>query len=163
MLLRLKSILSLLVVGFISICIFYSCSTNKEENPAEKKTMENMALLQADVAFSTLSKSKGMKTAFLECLDSNATILRPGHLPIEGAGAIDYLIQQDDAAVSYSWDPHHAEVAQSGELGYTYGVYLMQSKETEETKYGTYVSVWKKQSDGNWKLLIHSANEGVDE
>ena len=122
-----------------------------------------MALLQTDVAFSTLSKTKGMKTAFLEYLDSNATILKPGHLPIEGAEAIDYLIQQDDAAVSYSWDPHHAEVAQSGELGYTYGVYLMQSKETEETKYGTYVSVWKKQSDGNWKLLIHSGNEGVDE
>ena len=162
MLLRLKSILSLFVVGFLTICIFQSCTT-KTENSAEKKTMENMALLQADVAFSTLSKSKGMKTAFLEYLDSNATILRPGHLPIEGAGAIDYLIQQDDAAVSYSWDPHHAEVAQSGDLGYTYGVYLMQSKETEETKYGTYVSVWKKQSDGNWKLLIHSANEGVDE
>jgi ketosteroid isomerase-like protein len=27
--------------------------------------------------------------------------------------------------------------------------------------YGTYISIWKKQSDGNWKFVLDSGNEGV--
>ncbi len=152
-----------LFLYFVLVVLFnYGCK-NHEDSPSEKRTKANMSLIQTDVAFSALSKSKGMRESYMEYLDSNATILRVGHLPIEGADVIDYLIQQDDASVSYSWDPHHGEVAESGELGYTYGVYLMQSRESQETIYGTYMSVWRKQSDGKWKLLIQSANEGVDD
>jgi ketosteroid isomerase-like protein len=144
------------------IALIVACK-QKKVDPAEKKTMENMALMRTDAAFSALSKSSGMKSAFIDYLDSNAVLLRPGKLPITGAEVIDFLIQQNDSDIIYSWDPHHAEVAESGELGYSYGVYLLQSKETGETRYGTYMSVWKKQPDGKWKLLLHSGNEGVGE
>jgi len=103
-----------------------------------------------------------MKNAFIEYIDSNGVLLRPGHLPIIGANAIDYLIQQDDTGYTLSWEPRNAEVAKSGEMGYTYGIYAMRPKAKDTVIYGTYVSVWKKQQDGKWKLLLDTGNEGVD-
>jgi hypothetical protein len=50
-------------------------------------------------------------------------LLRVNHLPIVGANAIDYLVQQDDSDYTLKWEPHFAEAASSGDLGYTYGVY----------------------------------------
>ena len=97
----------------------------------------------------------------MNTLDSNGVLLRPGHMPIVGADAIDYLIQQNDSAYTLSWQPSFAEVAASGELGYTYGMYALQMKDKDTTIFGTYTSIWKKQSDGTWKFVLDTGNEGV--
>jgi ketosteroid isomerase-like protein len=51
-----------------------------------------------------------------------------------------------------SWWPTHAEIASSGDLGWTTGP----SKRVRGDKvgYGQFVTVWKKQADGNWRFLI---------
>ena len=108
-----------------------------------------------------MSQDQGMKTAFIEYLDSNGVILRPNEMPIVGADAIDFLIQQDDSDFKLGWDPRHAEVSESGDMGYTYGIYIMRPNQLDTVYYGTYNSVWKKQNDGKWKLLLHSQNEGL--
>ena len=50
------------------------------------------------------------------------------------------------------WWPTHAEIAASGDLGWTTGP----SKRIRGDKvgYGHFVTVWKKQADGNWRFLI---------
>ncbi|HEX3127370.1 MAG TPA: DUF4440 domain-containing protein [Thermoanaerobaculia bacterium] len=50
------------------------------------------------------------------------------------------------------WWPTHAEIAQSGDLGWTTGP----SKRVRGDKvgYGQFVTVWKKQADGKWRFLI---------
>jgi ketosteroid isomerase-like protein len=55
-------------------------------------------------------------------------------------------------------------VAKSGELGYTSGTYQMtfndpSGKPISDT--GKYVTVWKKQSDGGWKVLLDSFNSDL--
>ncbi|MEP6674516.1 MAG: DUF4440 domain-containing protein [Ferruginibacter sp.] len=140
-------------------CVYKNKSVlNKEE--------ERQHMLSADREFSALSKTKGMKAAFLEYIDSNGVLLRPGRLPIMGADAIDYLIQQNDSAFSFSWEPKDGFIAQSGELGYTFGVYTLRETGTDTAavkSQGTYVSIWKKQSDGKWKYVLDSGNEGLGE
>jgi len=52
-------------------------------------------------------------------------------------------------------------VAFSGDLGYTFGRYqrtVIDSLNNESSRYGTYVSVWKKQEDGSWKFVIDAGN-----
>jgi ketosteroid isomerase-like protein len=51
-----------------------------------------------------------------------------------------------------SWWPTHAEIASSGDLGWTTGP----SKRVRGDKvgYGHFVTVWKKQADGKWRFLI---------
>lgn len=138
-----------------------SCKTKKVTSPKEDQVSKNFELIEVDRAFSTMIQEQGMKTAFIEYLDSNGTILRPNQMPIIGANAIDYLIQQDDAEYTLGWDPRHAEISESGEMGYTYGIYILHPKQQDTILYGTYCSVWKKQNDGKWKLLLHSENEGI--
>ena len=119
--------------------------------------------MDVDKAFSKMSEEKGMRNAFIEYLDSNGVLLRPGHMPIIGASAIDYLIQQNDSSYQLTWQPQNAFIARSGELGYTYGIYTLKPASKDTTLYGTYISIWKKQNDGKWKFVLDSGNEGVTE
>jgi ketosteroid isomerase-like protein len=148
------------VIFLLAGCAVLSCNifTEKKEvaGPDEKYQM-----MEADKAFSKMSVEKGMKAAFLEYIDSNGVLLKPNEFPIIGADAVDYLIQQNDSAYTLQWEPKGGAVAKSGELGYTYGLYAL--KATDSTVYGTYISIWKKQSDGSWKFVLDSGNEGVGE
>jgi len=56
-----------------------------------------------------------------------------------------------------SWTPVKVEVARSGDLAYSWGKGKLSMKDkkgkvTERT--AKYVSVWKKQPDGNWKIAV---------
>ncbi|MGH8286688.1 MAG: DUF4440 domain-containing protein [Steroidobacteraceae bacterium] len=57
------------------------------------------------------------------------------------------------------WTPEKAVVGASGDVGYTTGTYEMTAEGATER--GKYVTVWKKQSDGSWKVVedIFNANE----
>ena len=62
--------------------------------------------------------------------------------------------------------PSKAEIAESGDLGYTLGKYEYTEKTTdgEETKSnGYYVSIWKKNKDGSWKYVFDSGITAPEE
>lgn len=143
-------------VFFIAAWLFSSCDY-KTDTIVKKPSAEEM--LQADRAFSDMSRQVGMKKAFLQYIDNDGVLLRPGHPPIVGAEAIDFLSQVNDTAYTLTWKPYKGEVAGSGEMGFTYGVYELKTKDTVFN--GTYVSIWKKQSDGDWKFILDSGNEGI--
>jgi len=147
---------------FFFFLFFISCKSKKVTSPIEDKVSKNLDLMAADRAFSAMSQEKGMKAAFSEYLDSNGTMLRPDQMPINAGDAIDFLIQQDDAGYTLGWDPRHAEVAESGEMGFTYGIYMLRPKSIDTVYYGTYTNIWKKHIDGKWKLILNSENQGVE-
>lgn len=145
------------------IVIFFATSCKEKKQVVINNNAEKIKLIDTDKAFSSLSEEKGMKTAFIEYIDSNGVLLKPNHIPIAGANAIDYLIQQNDTSFTLTWQPHNAVVAKAGDIGYTYGIYSFQPKSADTILYGTYVSIWKKQSDGSWKFVLDSGNEGIGE
>ncbi len=62
---------------------------------------------------------------------------------------------------SLTWTPVKADMAASGDLGYTYGNYILKHKDKEGkpvTDYGKYTSIWKKQKDGSWKVVVDMGN-----
>ena len=118
-------------------------------------------LLSTDKAFSERSVAVGMNKAYIEYLDSNGVLLRPQQMPLLSADAVDYLIQQNDKDFTLSWKPEKAVVASSGDLGYTYGYYAVQPSLADTSLYGTYISIWKKQYDGSWKLVLNSGNNDI--
>ena len=62
---------------------------------------------------------------------------------------------------SLTWTPVKADMAASGDLGYTYGNYVFKSKDKEGKPviyYGKYTSIWKKQKDGSWKVVVDMGN-----
>ena len=60
-----------------------------------------------------------------------------------------------------TWTPVKAEMASSGDLGYTYGNYIYTSKNKDGklvASYGKYTSIWRKQKDGQWKVVVDVGN-----
>jgi ketosteroid isomerase-like protein len=61
-----------------------------------------------------------------------------------------------------SWTSGKVEAAQSGELVYDVGVYTAISKaskgKAQTTDGGKYLAVWKKQTDGSWKVEAETWN-----
>ncbi|MFC1565453.1 YybH family protein [Candidatus Neomarinimicrobiota bacterium] len=119
----------------------------------------NKELMAVDMAFSTLSKEKGMNHAFLFYVADDGVMLSPNRMPIVGKNKIIDLFQSDDSKTVFTWNPLHAEVAKSGDLGYTYGTYEIVDGKSRQK--GTYVSIWKKDTSGEWKFVLDSGNEGL--
>jgi len=64
-----------------------------------------------------------------------------------------------------TWTPVKADMAASGDLGYTYGNYIFKSKNKDGqivSHYGKYMSVWKKQKDGSWKVVVDMGNSSPE-
>jgi ketosteroid isomerase-like protein len=60
-----------------------------------------------------------------------------------------------------TWQADNANVARSGELGYTSGAYQMSFTDAAGKTIpdnGKYVTVWRKQADGNWKVVLDIFN-----
>jgi uncharacterized protein (TIGR02246 family) len=60
-----------------------------------------------------------------------------------------------------SWQTGSVEVTRSGELAYetgTYSFFTTDKKGKTNDEKGKYVVVWKKQSDGSWKVAVDTDN-----
>lgn len=126
----------------------------------EKERIDALnAMQQTDVDFSSRSREVGMRKAFLEYIDDEGVLLRPGKMPIVGADAVDFITTVNDSSFTLTWQPEGGNIAVSSDMGYTYGVYEMEMDGAIHK--GTYVTIWKKQADGNWKFVLDSGNEGV--
>ncbi|HZS44839.1 MAG TPA: nuclear transport factor 2 family protein [Blastocatellia bacterium] len=111
------------------------------------------SLVAAERAFSKTSVEKGVRNSFLEFFADDGIEFQPG--PVN---AKETLSKQSDVrpTTELKWEPVYADVAASGELGYTTGPYTFTDRrpETAATRYGHYFSIWKKQADGNWKVAV---------
>jgi len=128
----------------------------------EKAKQELMA---KDAEFSSYSAKNGTSDAFINYIADNGVLLRPNHRPIVGKDSVTIIMNRKKAkAITMTWTPLYAEVAKSGDLGYTYGTYEATATDANGQKLsdsGTYVSIWEKDAEGNWKLALDSGNEGL--
>jgi ketosteroid isomerase-like protein len=119
-------------------------------------------IIQADKDFSALSQQQGMRKAFLASMDSNAVMLSANHMPVVGNDLAKHYGQVNDSDFILTWEPLNGSIAKSGDLGYTYGVYTLKFKSSDTTAHqGTYTTIWKKQSNGTWKFVLDTGNEGL--
>ena len=135
--------------------ILLSCTQNIDL----KKEKEN--LKQTDIEFSNHSIKNGMKAAFLTYLHDEGVMLRKNSMPVVGFEKVAELLSGDYSQTQLSWKPSFVKVAKSGDLGYTFGTYDMLNKLNNEHSFGTYVTIWEKDSQGDWKMILDSGNEGI--
>jgi ketosteroid isomerase-like protein len=107
--------------------------------------------------FEKMAADKGIAEAFWFFADSNAVIKRANDSLIHGKENIKNFYAADFyKSATVTWSPDFIEVAEDGDLGYTYGKYIWQSKDstgaTKEFR-GIFHTVWKKQKDGSWKYV----------
>jgi ketosteroid isomerase-like protein len=110
------------------------------------------SLVAAEKAFAQLSADKSVKAAFLEYFDRSTIAFNNGE-PI--LGRKDWEKRKENNNFLFWW-PIYADIAASGDFGYTTGpVVFGPDRTTKDTKGGIYYSsVWKKDINGNWKVLV---------
>jgi ketosteroid isomerase-like protein len=142
--------------SFSLICLvimLISCSQNKPgSNP--------QVLIDSDLAFSDYSVKYGIQMAFIEFAADSVVILKDNQMPLVGKPSLIKSYEgKSDSGVKLTWKPAKAIIANSGELGYTYGFWkLIAQKDTSE---GTYLTVWKKDMNGRWKYIADTGNDGL--
>jgi len=106
----------------------------------------------AETQFAQLAQQKGTKTAFLTYLSPNSVIF-PAGKPVNG---LKHWQDSPSSPSLLSWQPIAADAAASGDFGYTTGPWELRPKTPEDkpTAYGHYVSVWKKEANGRWKVAV---------
>jgi len=122
------------------------------------------ALIEADSQFLEASQSAGMAEAYRRFLAPQAIQMLNGYPPVEGrdniyANFADFA--DDSAGISLSWELEGADVAASGDLGYTWGTYFYIGPDEageEGLIEGNYVNIWRKSAAGNWEVILDIEN-----
>jgi ketosteroid isomerase-like protein len=121
---------------------------------------ERNSLLEADLSFSRRSEEKGAAQAFYDFLAPDAVSLSAGEPPMRGREAIKVHLAAG-AQGFFTWQPMAADVSGSGDVGYTWGTANFQTKGPDDKPriiYSKYVTVWKKQNSGRWKVVLFSTS-----
>lgn len=115
------------------------------------------AILAADEAWSQTALDADAFVAFV----TDDAVLQPTGAPsARGPDEIRAAVSTVfDAASALQWSPSEADVSACGDLGYSIGSYEQTVNDVETT--GKYVTVWKKQADGSWKVAVDAFNENA--
>ena len=155
-----SSYFTLLVSMFFAIAAVGCSATLSVDGTGAADPRE--ALLEVDRAFYQATADRGVE-GFASFLAEDVWFL-PGGAPLmqgREAAAKSWEPLLTDPDFSIRWEPLAADVGASADLGYTVGQYEVHGKTPEGKPFverGKYVTVWKKQSDGSWKVVLDGGN-----
>jgi ketosteroid isomerase-like protein/mannose-6-phosphate isomerase-like protein (cupin superfamily) len=123
--------------------------------PSVNVEQEREALLQLDREW---SQSTGDVDKFVSYYSPDAKFYPSGMPLISGAEAIKQAYGQLSALPGFSlqWTPAEAEVSSSGDLGYVTGSFDMTANDPAgkpAVEHGKYIAIYRKQADGQWKVV----------
>jgi len=108
------------------------------------------ALVNAEKSFAQYAADHNTPEAFMRFLADDGIVFRKGQA-INGKERWS-TIKPDSSLLS--WYPAFADIAASGDMGFTTGPWEYRSAKTDKDAagFGNYITIWKKQADGNWKV-----------
>lgn len=131
-----------------------------QPNTVNNEDSQRSTLLEADLNFSRVSEEKGSAQAFYEFFAPEGVGLFEGAPPIRGRDAIKIHLAAGPQGL-LTWQPSAADVARNGDMGYTWGTAIFQGKGPDDKPrigHSKYISVWKKQASGRWKVVLYSSS-----
>ena len=115
------------------------------------------ALMNRDKEWATTVKDPDR---FLSYFAPDASVYAFGMPKVTGTNALHETWKQMSSAPGFALEFTPAKAIVSGDLGYTAGTYKMSMGSMHES--GKYLTVWRKQADGSWKVAEDSFNADAD-
>ena len=138
-----------------SITLFISCGQQTTAVKDIETLKQEIQKVEKD--FETMAAQKGIAEAFWFYADSNAVIKRNNDSLIHTKEGIKNFYSADFyKTASVKWSPDFIDVSADGNMAYTYGKYLWQSKDSTGKPLefnGVFHTVWKRQADNSWKYV----------
>jgi ketosteroid isomerase-like protein len=112
------------------------------------------AMAETEREFARTATIKGWRDAFLDFFADDAIAFDPAATP-----AKDRLRKQPSkpfSEIELVWEPRLGDVAASGDLGWLTGpsTSINHTSEDKKPRHGCYLSIWRKQADGRWRVFI---------
>ena len=138
-----------------------ACSPAEPPPPPDPEAVR-ASLMAADQAFAAATAEKGLE-GWLAAYDSSGIQMEPdvpftpGIPAIRAARAPAFA----DSSFRLTWQPTMAFASAAGDLGYTLGTWQSTHYNAEgkgQVTTGKYVTIWRKQADGSWKVVFDGGN-----
>ncbi|MGW8264841.1 MAG: YybH family protein [Longimicrobiales bacterium] len=146
-----KFVLCILLLGHLTGC-------RGAPTPEDRGTIDSWRaeLMAADRAFNEATANLGA-SGWASFFAPEGAMISEGVGEIRGPAAIETRMEGafSDSSFRLSWEPIRAEVSEGGDLGYTVGRYRslrLGNLGQEVRDEGLYVSIWRRQDDGTWKV-----------
>lgn len=151
-----RTILLVVAVSVVS-CLFISCGPKEPDMTALKKTVDEYNAASKDAMMG------GDMQKTLAYYDDNAMEMAPNMAVVKGKDAIKSFMEQmsKSGMKMTAVDFTTVDLQASGTIAYEIGTYDMSmsaGKMGEMSDKGKYVSVWKEQADGTWKIVAEIWN-----
>ena len=119
------------------------------------KCQEKSALMQvvnAEKSFAAYAGSTGITEAFLKYLDDSSKVFEQGKI-LNGK---EVWRERKTDSMELRWYPEFADVAASGDFGYTTGPseFRLKKGSDKADHKGYFNSIWKKDKNGEWKVVL---------
>ena len=120
---------------------------------------DERALAETEFAFAADARARGNGAAFPPMFLPDGKLFPPGSVMAVGPEAVARVFAGDTDDLR--WAPAVVEVR--GDLGVTWGPWALLTKDRDGrpvAQRGRFVSVWKKDADGAWRIWIDIGNAG---
>ncbi|MFQ5530466.1 MAG: YybH family protein [Gemmatimonadota bacterium] len=139
-----------------------AASSDRPAGDSARMAQYRVELIEADREFLAAVRTRGLG-AWLQAFAPDGMMISGGasHAGQEGIRQA-VLPLFADPLFDITWDPQLSAVSASGDLGYTVGTYEMTAEgEAGAAEFrGTYLTVWRRQPDGTWKVEADIGNPG---
>lgn len=145
-----------LAAGFLAALLAGACSAHSDL--ARTKQL----ILEADLDFARAAAERGADGWAAWFTEDGRQFTEHG--TIQGRAAIRAHMAPVFADTNFrlDWHPTAAEAAASGDLGWTVGRWEASHRKPDGSKAvtgtGSYVTLWKRQADGGWKVALDIGN-----
>ncbi len=114
-----------------------------------------LGLANAERAFARMSVEKGIRDSFIANFADEGINFTPHPTNTKEVFG-KRPSPPSPPPVTLNWAPIYGDIAQAGDLGYTTGPYTLTDNTAAKrpTQNGMFSSIWKKQADGSWKVLV---------
>lgn len=139
-----KALLFGMILGTLA-----GAGVNAQETPPPiDLKAEYDALVANERAFAKKAVDTNHRDAFLAYIADDGVIFAPDPQPGKEA-----LQKRPVPQSVLHWWPTYADIARSGDLGWTTGPWEMKVPGKAEKAYGYFSTVWRRQDDGTWRFV----------
>ena len=142
--------------------VFEPPAPTSAPNPLEDPTITpgKAFLFDLEAKFAKDVAKRG-GVAFADWFADDGVALGNAAAPLIGKVAIARSATWSPKAYELTWDPYDGLMGPSGDMGYTWGHYEGHSKDANGnsvTTSGRYMTIWRKQKDGSWKVVLDAGS-----
>jgi len=158
-------LMAILVSSLVIIGLALACQQAAPPSPPDTRAADERAVREADAAWSKATAAKDVE-AYVGFFAEDALVLPPNAPMLTGKDSMRKGLSEQWATPGFalSWQASKAEASRGGDLAYTVGTYqftVNDPKGKPVTDRGKYVTVWKKQPDGKWKVAADIYNSDL--